>query len=212
MKTFFHFFLWAFCALALPLQAQQTDSSGEYWQAAPGLPKLSKKDYAPREGLAPFSARDVPRQLPKQGQVGMRYVVQHSNGYSTVEILFSRYVNLKAFSPSGKGEALPVSVRLSPRAQGFALYQKKNHRSLDLSQTYKISGRVYRKSNRKSAAALTREVLERTFCKGGVVTENHDMGEFVKLYGRKSKVTSPEGFGVLPGVVVEYRCSRWRAR
>lgn len=199
-------------AVAFALLAPSGAQSEEYWPSLPGMTKLSKRDYAPRAGLAAFSARDIPQRLPRRNEASLSYVVRHSGGESTVEFHFSRNVNRAAFSRSGKGEAVPVSVRLSPSKQGFALYQKKRHRRLDLRQNYRISGKVYRKSNRKSAVALTREVLGRTFCNDGTVTENHDMGDFVSFYGRRSNARSPEGFGVLPGVVVNFRCSRWRAK
>jgi len=201
-----------FCSLlGFTISAPAVDASEEYWPSAPGMTRLSKKEYAPRQGLALFGASDVPQRLPSKTEDPLRVVVPHSAGESTVEILFSRYVNRAAFSSSGKGEAVPISVRLSTTSKGFTLYSKKLHRRLELSQSYKISGQVYRKYNRNQVVALTHEVLQQTFCKGGTVSENHDMGDFVTFYGPRSKARSPEGFHVLEGVVVNFRCSRWRA-
>lgn len=201
----------ACCLLSFTMVGSGDAKGEEYWPSPPGMTKLSKREYAPREGLAPFGSRDVPRRLPRKSDAMLTYVVQHSGGESTVEILFSRDVNRARFSVSGTGEAVPVSVRLSPSKQGFAIYSKRGHRRLDLSRIYKINGQVYRKSNRKSVVDLTHEVLQQTFCLGGTVSENNSMGDFVNFYGRRSKAKSREGMGVLPGVVVHYRCSRWRA-
>lgn len=141
-------------------------------------------------------------------------VVRHSLGLSRIDLHAERGA-VDRYVEGGSGEALPVSVflNLPTDMNGSNL---KVHRSLALSGEYQFSGAFTDMENRNAALALAKEVLARSYCLGGAVTENFD-AQFVDETGPRPvardrpMITSipPNNERRTPGWSVELRCGLW---
>ena len=161
--------------------------------------------------LPEFSPVDVPKTLPHRRSVfqhaGPVMLVTHSLGTSTVEVMYPIGVE-EAYYADGTGAPVPVSVRIDRPEHPGALYPLADHRRLTLARQATFSGNLWDEHNRPAAVALTREVLQRTHCLGGTVTDHALSGRQANAYGEGVRVDSGR---MAPGWVVEFRCSRWRA-
>lgn len=141
-------------------------------------------------------------------------VAHHSLGLSRIHLIavsdaVGQYVE------GGSGEALPVSVFLDlPTDLSGSV--PRVHRSLALNGDYQFSGAFTDSENWNVALALAKEVLERSYCLGGVVTENSD-AQIGDVSGGRSvardrpaiSVVPPNNEGWAPGWRVQLRCGLW---
>lgn len=141
-------------------------------------------------------------------------VVRHSMGLSRV-YLYAEKGAVNQYIEGGSGEALPVSVYVRPPTD-MSGSNLKIHRSLALSGGYQFSGVFTDMENRNVALALAKEVLARSYCSGGAVTENYD-AQFVDDTGPRPvardrpMITAipPNNERKTPGWSVMLRCGLW---
>lgn len=164
--------------------------------------------------IAYFNPSDTPQSLPRRDSSfsgnGLRLLAGHSQGHSVIEVLYPLNVH-HAYARNGKGPAVPLQVRIDPPAHPTARYPRTVYRRVRLDQDYSFSRRLYDMDNREAAIELSREVLSKTHCRGGTLTEDNSKGDFAQAYGPRNRA-GPHGATVSPGWIVSYRCSRWRKR
>lgn len=165
--------------------------------------------------MAPFSSGDIPEKLPVRDSVfagsGLKLVVKHSQGYSSVEPLYELKVHEK-YSANAAGQPVPVYVRIDPpfNPNYDVRLPYSRFRMLETAEEYQFKGRFLSQSNRETAIGLAQEVLAKTHCAGGRVTQNTDLPELAESYGRNARNAS--GDSIVSGWVINLRCSRWRQR
>lgn len=161
-----------------------------------------------------FSPRDVPNspdfRTPFTAPI---VVVEHSLGYSRVSIMAERGAE-SLYVESGQGEALPVTIYIK-MPKGLRGAVRNVHRSLELSGQYQFSGVLTDAVNRDTALAFAKEVLARSYCVGGDITENHN-AQIVDTNGPQPVArafpmisSSPPGGRFTPGWTVNLRCGLW---
>lgn len=166
------------------------------------------------EDFRTFSASDVPDTPDFRAPFTVPIVlVEHSMGFSSVDVeaqlgAIGRYVR------GGQGEALPVTVRIGLPKDIFGR-NPKVHRSLFLNRQYQFSGTLTDSVNQAAALALAKEVLARTYCVGGEITENYT-AQIVDTSGPRPVAltvpmikSSPPGGGYVPEWIVRLRCGLW---
>lgn len=165
--------------------------------------------------MAPFSQKDIPRTLPSRESTfsdsGVALIVKHSQGYSKVTPLYELNVH-RRYSASGRGKAVPISVKIDPpmKPNVSVSLPRSSYRALSTDNEYQFKGSFLSDSNREVAIRLAREVLMKTHCYGGAVTQNTDKPEFAQAFGKRARTAS--GQSILPGWAIHFRCSRWRER
>ena len=189
--------------------SQHTQDFIDSYYASRGI---TDKTHGSSQALPEFSPADVPKALPHRRSVfqhaGPVMLVTHSLGTSTVEVMYPKGVE-ETYSADGKGAPVPVSVRIDGPEHPGALYPLADHRRLTLAGQTAFSGNLWDENNRAAAVALTREVLQRTHCLGGTVTDHALSGRQANAFGEGVRMDA--GHIMAPGWVVEFRCSRWRA-
>ncbi len=160
-----------------------------------------------------FTPADTPNTLPDRSSVwhgsGLKLVVRHSLGYSTVEPLYELNAH-RLYSKNGRGADIPIAVRVNPPIHYSAQLPRSSYRQLELDQEYTLPAAFLSKRNQATIVALSREVLAKTHCRGGTVTEDRTAPDFAESYNRRSK--APSGLSIRPSWVVKFLCSRWRAK
>lgn len=141
-------------------------------------------------------------------------VVRHSLGLSRIDLQAERGA-VGRYIEGGSGKALPVRLflNLPTDMNGSNL---KVHRSLTLSGEYQLSGSFTDIENRSTVLAMAKEVLARSYCFGGAVTENYD-AQIVDTTGprpvpRDSPMIvsiPPNNERRTPGWSVQLRCGLW---
>jgi len=165
--------------------------------------------------MAPFSQKDIPRTLPVRDSTfsdsGVAVIVKHSKGYSKVTPLYEMHVH-RRFSVSGRGKPVPISVKIDPplNPNVSVSLPKSSYRALETDTEYQFKGSFLFDSNREVAIGLAREVLMKTHCYGGTVTQDTDKPEFVQVFRKGARTASGER--ILPGWAIHFRCSRWREK
>ncbi|SFN56881.1 hypothetical protein SAMN04487859_10520 [Roseovarius lutimaris] len=200
-----------FLASTFPVLSQPTHSSD-------GQPLFGIMD------VAEFGPFDIPAELPRRPNNWRKfnlkyyeyqtyYVHQQDNFYKVYPIF--RIGVRQKYSKSGKGFAVPIimridSRRIKPKQWGTNDIGLMRSRRITLGNDYPVSGRVHAKRNRSSIVKMAKEVLEKTVCSGGTVTEDHSDGSFATSYNGKTR--NYQGIKISAGWLIKYRCSRWRAR
>lgn len=174
---------------------------------------ITNETHGRSETIAYLSAKDVPQSLPTRESAwagsGVELLVKHSQGYSKVAPLYG--VNVQnEYSRNGSGEAVPIVVKIDPTEHPSAMYPRSKFRRLKLDQEYVFVGKIYNKKNRASAIAMAREVLAKSHCRGGKVTDDPAKPEIAEAYGRNARTAN--GVSISPGWAVYLRCSKWRAK
>ncbi len=184
------------------------DSFVEEYYAARGI---TEETHGTFSTTAYFTPADTPRTPPSRESRwsgnGLGLLVAHSQGHSTVEVLYPVNAH-QTYKSSGRGAAIPIEVRINPPADPSARYPRNVFRRLKTDQTYIFSGRLYAKTNRDAAIQLAQEVATKTHCRGGTLTKNTEEGDFAQAYAPRNRAAN--GRDVAPGWIISYRCSRWR--
>ncbi|MEZ5713783.1 MAG: hypothetical protein R3D85_00565 [Paracoccaceae bacterium] len=194
-------------AQAGPVAVQALPAPVQGVGAAQGAPEA---DLRPASFRKKFTRRDVPdepidRNDPFEGN-GIYLLVWHSLGLSQVAVLYDLHAG-RLYSSKGKGEAIPLTVRINLPGPEKTWYSRKVFRLYETKRPYVFSGQLLDERNRAEVIAMAREVLENTHCMGGTVTENHSRGRFAKRYDGTTR--SKMGGFIAPGWNIEFRCSRW---
>ncbi len=163
---------------------------------------------------AAFSEADIPATANFRSPVtAPTLVVGLSSGIVSVDILSQKGAE-REFVKGGGGEPLPVSVYIDLPAQTSDGIREV-HRGLKLDGDYKFIGVATDAVNRDVALALAKEVLAKTYCRGGAVTENHD-AQVVDTKGSEPVLrkfpmisSSPPDGKYIPGWTVKLLCGLW---
>jgi len=166
------------------------------------------------EDFRTFSASDVPDSPDfRTPFTAPMLLVEHSLGFSSVDVIAQSGATGQ-FVRDGQGEALPVTVRIG-LPKDIMGRNPKIHRSLFLNRQYQFSGVLTDRVNQAAALALAKEVLARTYCVGGEITENFN-AQYVDSNGpRPVAVNAPTikasqpGDRFVPEWIVRLRCGLW---
>jgi len=92
--------------------------------------------------IAFFTTADTPTAIPDRSTVwhgsGLKLVVAHSLGYSTVEPLYELNAH-RRYSQNGRGPDIPIAVRVNPPSHYSAKLTRSSYRQLELDQEYKLT-------------------------------------------------------------------------
>ncbi|MGB0507821.1 MAG: hypothetical protein ACPGGK_16665 [Pikeienuella sp.] len=162
--------------------------------------------------MALFTEADVPKSLVQRENTfsGAKpyIVIQHAHGYSGVEILYELRANDR-YAENGTGVAIPIDVRIDPPYSSNTLLQRDVFRRLEIAETYNFGRAIYAEENRSQIIQLATEVLTKTHCLVGEVTQNAKRGTEAYSVRPGQRVN---GISIDPGWIVHLRCSRWRQK
>lgn len=160
---------------------------------------------APRV-ILPYSDADVPKTLFNRTSTfqgsGLNIVVEHSLGHSVVSPSIEMHAGGR-YVEGGRGAGVPYYVHIS-MPKKLSTLNPEVHRKLALDTMHELFVPVFNPRNEAAAKSIAKEVMAKTYCRGGQVRENRSEG--------KVAVSQPVGGKYTPGWSVKLRCTRWRLR
>jgi len=202
----------ASCGSAPTARAPLTEDQVEFIQQLDASQGITDATHGTFDTIIPFGSADVPKTPPRRDNAwasnGLGVLIGHSLGHSSVSVMYP--VMAQSYSSAGRGAPIPIEVRVDMPADPGVQYTRKSYRRLETGRTFKFQNHFTDEANRTEIVRLTDEVMAKTHCRDGTATKDTAKGDFAQSYGPRSRAAN--GGIILPGWIVSYTCSRWRAK